>query len=122
MKRLNQDPLCRALSTDFFDAIKFNDFMKLELIVREDPFLVLDYDHIGMTGLHWACKKGYERIADILMDSHADLYATDLLRRTPLDLALKLENTHLINNLYQRLHVLKKSRMRLRNINAMSRK
>lgn len=52
-----------------------------------------------MTGLHWACKKGYEKIADFLIENHSDLEATDLLLRTPVDFASKLENKHIVHNI-----------------------
>lgn len=100
------------MSRDFFDAIKSNEYLLVDSLLKEDPFLVLDFDHIGMTGLHWACKKGHERVAEILMDYHTDIEKLDLLRRTPIDLAKMHKNEQLVDSLYKTLRVTKFNRKR----------
>lgn len=50
--------------------------------------MVFDYDFYNMTALHWACKKGYLEIAEILLKHHSDIDGVDILYRTPLILAI----------------------------------
>lgn len=52
-----------------------------------------------MTGLHWACKKGYLNLVELLLNYKADVDAVDLLHRTPLILSIEenhLDITHLL--------------------------
>lgn len=41
-----------------------------------------------MTALHWACKKGYYDLAQLLLKYHSDVDGIDILNRTPLYLAI----------------------------------
>lgn len=75
----------------------------LELLLKLDPRLVKDYDDIGMTGLHWACRKGFDRIADCLIDQGADVVAEDIMQRTPESLALKYGHKNVLAVIYRSL-------------------
>jgi ankyrin repeat protein len=54
---------------------------------------VFDYDFYNMTALHWACKKGYYNIAELLLNYQSDIDGVDILYRTPL--ILSIEENHL---------------------------
>lgn len=52
-----------------------------------------------MTALHWACKKGYKDIVELLLSYHSDVDGVDILYRTPLMLSIEenhLEITHIL--------------------------
>ena len=82
-KPLNKGPFVRDLSHYFFDSVKYGDFLEVRNCLTLDPMLVLDYDNIGMTGLHWAAKKGFDGIVELLLDANANVEAEDMLKRTP---------------------------------------
>jgi uncharacterized protein YkuJ len=65
----------REGSKVFIDACKYNDERTVFIMLRREKFLVYDFDHIKMTGLHWACKRGFERIARMLVENNTDLEA-----------------------------------------------
>ena len=56
-------------------------------MVEEKPELVNHVDHNLMTALHWAVKRNYITMAEILLNHEADKDAQDYLGRTPLHLA-----------------------------------
>ena len=47
-----------------------------------------DFDHIGMTGLHWACKRGHIQLAQELIEARSDCDAVDMLGRSALKFAV----------------------------------
>lgn len=67
------------LSHQFIDACKFNDNITVMSLLKKDKYLVYQFDHIKMTGLHWACKRGYYNLIKILCEAHSDLDAEDLV-------------------------------------------
>lgn len=83
----------------FIDACKFNDYAAVEELLDICPQLVYEYDHIGMTGLHWACKKNHERIGHLLIGRRAWVNATDQLGRKPIYFAVKSRNPRLVREM-----------------------
>lgn len=64
-----------------------------------NPYHVFDFDFYNMTALHWACKKGYKDIVELLLSYHSDVDGVDILYRTPLMLSIEenhLEITHIL--------------------------
>lgn len=86
-------------SKTFIEACKFNEYAIVEELIDLFPQLVFEYDHIGMTGLHWACKNNNERIAHLLISKRAWVNATDQLSRKPIYFAVKAKNSRLVREL-----------------------
>lgn len=57
-------------------------------LLKKSPFLIFDFDHLHMTALHWASKKGHYRLAEFLIQVDSDIDGEDIVGRTPLYLAL----------------------------------
>lgn len=102
---VREQPFARALAKDFLWACKQGDHEAVELLLEKDPFLVHEFDDIRLTGLHWACRKAHVRTAELLLDSHADPKAEDVLRRTPEFFAEKAGSSAILNLLYKRTHL-----------------
>jgi ankyrin repeat protein len=49
---------------------------------------VHEFDGLMMTGLHWACKRGFTDVAAKLLACGADPEAQDIVARTPLYIAI----------------------------------
>lgn len=62
---------------------------KLESILAKDKRYLLEYDYFHQTGYHWAAKRGYNQILNILLDYGVHLNILDKKNRTPLWLAAK---------------------------------
>lgn len=95
-KPSNKGPYFRNFSHYFFDCVKVGDFVEVRNCLMLDPLLVLDFDNIGMTALHWAAKKGNEIIADMLIENHANVLAEDMLKRTPEYFATVSKNKYIL--------------------------
>jgi len=52
-----------------------------------------------MSALHWACKKGYLEIMQLLLKYHADVDAIDVLNRTALILAVNGNYREIVHEL-----------------------
>ena len=109
-KPFNKGPFARDRSHYFFEVIKCGDFLEVRNCLALDPLLVLDYDNIGMTGLHWAVKKGFEMIVDLLVENHADADASDMLNRTPSYFAHHCNNKYIKSTIYMAIDQMKRFR------------
>ena len=101
---------------DFFKAVKDNDYIKCLVLLRRNKYLVYDLDYVrsvlglivmvlqtNQTGLHWAAKRGYMQILNLLIQYKSDIDISDLVQlplyiityfksgRTALQLALKYD-------------------------------
>lgn len=74
---------------NFMRAVKFGDFYKVKYLLRENRYLVYEYDSVGRTALHNAARKNYCDIMELLIENLADCNACDSCGRTPLYLASK---------------------------------
>lgn len=109
---VRDQPFARPFAKDFLWACKYGDHDAVERLLEKDPFLVHEYDDIRMTGFHWACKKSHLRIAEHLLENHADPKAEDILKRTPEFFAAKANNSYTLNLIYKRTHLSKFSRVK----------
>lgn len=94
-KSSNKGPHFRPLSYHFFNTIKSGDDVETRNCLKLDPLLVMDFDNIGMTGLHWAVKKGLNSMVDLLVTNHANPAAEDMLKRTPEQMASESPNKYI---------------------------
>ncbi|CAD8136425.1 unnamed protein product [Paramecium octaurelia] len=98
-KIFSKKPYEKINSKEFIHAAKQNKKEDIENYLQINPYLVFDYDFYNMTALHWACKKGYLEIVEILLKYHSDIDGVDILYRTPLMLSIQenhLEVAHLL--------------------------
>ena len=102
MTTLKDVPFSRPFGKEFIRACKDGNYEVVSRLLELDPSYVHEYDDIRMTGLHWACKKGFERIVDYLLDNHADPRAEDILKR-PAEFFAKISNKNqILNAIYTR--------------------
>jgi hypothetical protein len=87
-----QDPKSKI----FLKAVKGGNLMTVRNLLRESPYIVQSFDVVGLTALHWCAIRARIEIAQVLVNSHALIDATDMVRRTPLLLAVKRSNFELI--------------------------
>lgn len=73
-------------------AVRRNKVVTATELLHKNLYLVFDYDHLFMTALHWACKKGHMACVKLLLPYDPDLDAEDFIGRTPLYHAF--ENNH----------------------------
>ncbi|CAD8146002.1 unnamed protein product [Paramecium pentaurelia] len=104
-KIFSKKPYEKKYSKEFIHAAKQNKIEEIENYLQINPYLVFEYDFYNMTALHWACKKGYIQMVEILLKYHSDIDGVDILYRTPLILSIKedhLDVAHilLINGAY----------------------
>lgn len=71
----------------FFINVKDCRIDKVEEQLNKDRFILYEHDHMGMTALHWAAKRNYYEIIQLLIDKHAQVNKQDCLGRTALYLA-----------------------------------
>lgn len=67
-KIFSKKPYEKQYSKEFILAAKKNKIEEIENLLQISPYLVFDYDFYNMTALHWACKKGYYNIAELLLN------------------------------------------------------
>ena len=87
-----QDPK----STNFFKAVKSGNLLAVRSMIRENPLIVQSFDVVGLTALHWCAIRSRIEIAQLLVNSHAIVDAIDMVKRTPLLIAVKRCNFDLI--------------------------
>ncbi|CAD8140307.1 unnamed protein product [Paramecium octaurelia] len=92
-KIFSKKPYEKQYSKEFIHAAKQNKMEEIENYLQINPYLVFDYDFYNMTALHWACKKGYLQLVEILLKYHSDIDGVDILYRTPL--ILSIQENHL---------------------------
>ena len=69
-----------------------NDLIEILRMLKYKNSLVNETDKLKRTPLHWACKRGYDKIVEILVDFGADVTKVDYLGRTCRDIAASKEN------------------------------
>lgn len=87
-KIFSKKPYEKLFSKELLYSTKKNQCMEVERLLLLNPYLVFDFDFYNMTALHWACKKGYIEIVEVLLKYNADVDAIDILHRTPLILCI----------------------------------
>lgn len=67
-------------------------FDEMSLMLKNDRFLVYEFDHVGETALHWAAKRNRTDFVKLFLTTGARIDQRDLGGRTPLLLAAKHGN------------------------------
>ncbi|XP_062384739.1 GA-binding protein subunit beta-2a [Sardina pilchardus] len=67
----------------------------VELLVRSGADINAK-DMLKMTALHWATQHGYHKVAEMLVKHGADAHALSKFDKTPLDIAIDIQNADLI--------------------------
>lgn len=78
-KLIPQVPYGRPQSREFLRACKDGNILEVEIMLTKDKFLAYVYDSMKMTGLHWACLRGFLEITTLLLDAHAFVDAVDMV-------------------------------------------
>mmetsp|Transcript_42298 Transcript_42298/g.30504 ORF Transcript_42298/g.30504 Transcript_42298/m.30504 type:complete len:152 (+) Transcript_42298:2149-2604(+) len=80
------------LGIDFMKAVKSNNLKLTEEIIRKDCFILYEFDDCHLTGLHWACKRGFNDMIALLIENFARIDPKDICGRTPLYFAVHKRN------------------------------
>lgn len=88
-----------SLTRQFLHHVKNDEVMPLFRILNQNPYVVYDFDSTGQTALIWASKRGLTEMVDFLIRNKSDPDAVDMFNRTPLYLAIKLNNEHIVRSL-----------------------
>lgn len=86
-KLVPAEPFSHPLSKEFFTHIKENQYCKARTLLEMNPTLVYEFDERFQTALHWAAKRGYDKILILLIKHKANINYKDVSGRTPLWLA-----------------------------------
>lgn len=92
-------PYERAGSEKFFSHVKMGDIDKVSKMLKKNKYYVYDFDNIKQTATHWAAKRNYYKIIDLLVEYGANANALDIGGRTPLYLATKENNPEAVKSL-----------------------
>ena len=68
-------------------------------MIRNDRFLVYEFDETKQTPLHWAAQRGQYDVLLHLLDSKANINAKDIIGRTPLFNAAKMNHLRIVKAL-----------------------
>ncbi len=79
-------------SRQFFNAVKDGDIILVKKMMRNDRFLVYEIDETKQTPLHWAAQRGKYEVLVHLIDRKAHINARDIIGRTPLFNASRMNN------------------------------
>ncbi|MCE2992317.1 MAG: ankyrin repeat domain-containing protein [Candidatus Jidaibacter sp.] len=79
------------IESEFYQAVKFNEFKKVEFLLKHRDADPNTKDLCDVTVLHLAAKNGNTEIITILMNAGANTQAVDYLGYTPMDYALASE-------------------------------
>ncbi len=72
---------------EFFEAVKFNKIQVVEDILKISKDYLFDYDYFHQTGYHWAAKRGFKDLLEVLIRKGVHVNLFDFNNRTPLFLA-----------------------------------
>ena len=85
-------PYSKEGSWLFFQAVKNGEVDNVRRMLSENKFLVHDYDYHKQTPLHWAVKRKFNEIVEIIINSGASIDHKNTSGRTPLHLAAEYNN------------------------------
>lgn len=92
MKKLNIKPYEYEKTYLFFQAIKDNDLKTVIRMLESNTSLTYDYDHFHQTILHWMAKRNRYNMMAFAIKKGANINAEDIAGRTPLHVAVLLNN------------------------------
>jgi hypothetical protein len=81
----------------FLEAIKENDLVKVQECLRSNASLVNAATSDGWTGLHYCATKGFDKIANYLIENHADMNSKKKDGNTALHNAAMNNNVNMIH-------------------------
>eukprot|EP00053_Salpingoeca_punica_P015883 m.147298 g.147298 ORF g.147298 m.147298 type:complete len:284 (-) comp16825_c3_seq5:1322-2173(-) len=85
-----------------FDLAKEGNNERLSALLKTTPKAVDAQDEDGMSLLSWACDRGLESTAQLLLDNGADINIRDISEQTPLHYAAACDYAGLVRLLLQR--------------------
>ncbi|KRX04705.1 Ankyrin repeat-containing domain [Pseudocohnilembus persalinus] len=101
-KVFRKNPMEREGAYEFLQAVKDGDFEQVQFKLIHCQYHVFDFDQTNQTPLHWAVRRNYIQIVNLLLEYGADVEHQDIAGRTPLFLAVKNENKAIIMTLLLR--------------------
>ncbi|CAK84607.1 unnamed protein product (macronuclear) [Paramecium tetraurelia] len=85
---ISQKPFQKEHSYEFIQAAKQGKEWEVKEFIKDNKYLVYDFDYIYMTALHWACKRGHFEIVKLLVENGADIEFQDIIGRPTLYFAI----------------------------------
>ena len=73
----------------FFKAVKDNNLEQVRRMINAEKWIIYEYDHMKKSALHWAARRNYLDIIQILLENGAQVDKLDVLGCTPLFYAAK---------------------------------
>lgn len=95
-KVVHSKPFQDQKSKLFIKAAKNGNLQLVKSLLRENPNVIQSFDIVGLTALHWCALRNRMEVAKLLVSSRAIIDAIDMVKRTPLFLAVKRDNFELI--------------------------
>lgn len=92
----NSLPFKSSKSNLFFEKIKLNDLDYVSLLLKYDNSLLFEFDYFGQSPFHWAAKRNYVSLLNLLLKFGSPINTFDHLKRTPLHLACLNEHVESI--------------------------
>jgi hypothetical protein len=90
-------PFQNPKSVEFIEAAKLGKSDRIsELLVKESPLLVYEYDHFRLTALHWAAIRNLTSCGSVLLTNNSFTNGVDSYGRSPLYYAIKSQNVILV--------------------------
>ena len=96
-------PFATKGSNEFISECKAGNEKVVAAMLEDRPHLVYQYDNIGMTGIHWACKRNHEKCVEVMMKYKPYLEGADMLGRKPIYLALSNQNAKVLRLLLSKM-------------------
>lgn len=78
-------------SKEFFSAVKMGDIIMILKFLRGNGELANDRDKLQRTPLHWAARRGYDKVVEMLVDFGAEVQVVDSFGKSPVEMALEQE-------------------------------
>ncbi|KRX02268.1 Ankyrin repeat-containing domain [Pseudocohnilembus persalinus] len=89
IKNIPEKPLDGRALVLMTEKQKENNYQSVEKMLDKCRYHVYDIDICEETALHWAAKRGLQKIVDLLLQYNCDVNAKDHLGRTPLYYSLR---------------------------------
>jgi ankyrin repeat protein len=67
LKLFSSQPYSRPGSKNLIEAAKNGNLKKVDELLKENRMLVFDFDYVNQTALHWAAKRNYPEIIQLLI-------------------------------------------------------
>ncbi|CAD8102632.1 unnamed protein product [Paramecium sonneborni] len=87
-KVISTKPFQKKHSYEFIQAAKQGKEWEVKEFIKDNKYLVYDFDYIYMTALHWACKREHFEIVKLLIENGADIEFQDIIGRPTLYFAI----------------------------------